>query len=193
MQVQKINNSQPFVKNKSNNNACETKSLHNVSFGAYGEELIQRLISKQGKRSPIRNLLRRPHINMGKLNLFKSGVEYFHEFSRARFYKPNIYIGSSFDSINVLTDYYMRCAKEAGIKTIIDLDEPSIKLKNCVENNGLKYYSYPIWTYALDNTRCSNEMLKDRLVDFIKEKDKKSIGWTPEFEKRFNEKLKLIK
>lgn len=266
MQVQKINNSQPFVKNKSNNNACETKSLHNVSFGAYGEELIQRLISKQGKRSPIKELLRRPHINphtnIGKLELFQRCLEYVHEFSRSRFYKPNIYIGSSFyDNIgmapsdHINANFFMSiAAKKAGIKTIIDLDGTS-GLKENVEKNGLKYYSYPIWTYALGDTYgAKKEQIKDRLVDFIKEmqkdniyicshtvtprdiaamintwfnpkfirgsarvsrdgaevasivesfikdmypliteKDKKSIGWTPEFEKRFNEKLKLIK
>lgn len=261
MQVQKINNGQLFVKNRSNSNTRDRKSLHNVSFGANGEELIQRLISKQGKNSPIRILLRPHHINMRELNLFGRSIEYFHEFSKSRFYKPNIYIGSSFYDDGIMSlgekmhaDWRLNRLKAAGIKTIIDLDDRSNAFKEMVEQKGLKYYRYPIWTYALGDTYgAQKEQIKDRLVDFIKEmqkdniyicshtviprdiagminswfnpnfmrggarisrdgaevasivesfikdmypliteKDKKSIGWTPEFEKRFNEKLKLF-
>ncbi len=232
MQVQKINNYQTYSKS----NLYDRKTTNNTTFGTNP-------IIKDMSSSPI----------------FKLPVEYVFEFSKSRFYKPNIFIGSAiyddfdyhFDDINSSnTPTCLEILKKAGIQTVIDLDNVGGKYKELVKNAGLKYYGYSVSDNVLLN-RYENKKCKDNLVDFVKEmqkdniyisgytvrtrdiaalinfkfnpkfdggvrlsrdfiesvhstnrfarkmydymteEDKKSIGWTPEFEKQFKEKMEL--
>ena len=172
---------------------------------------------------------------------------YVHPLSKSRVYKPNVYRGEALcnapsDAIEIL--------KEAGIEKVVDLYGYGDDYKEALENNGFKYYCYPMHDFMSSHNRYSSEEQKDMLVDFIKtmqgdniymgcntalgttdeaamlndifnpkfrggswlssvasercesiweyaqemyelmtEDDKKSMGWTPEFEQKFCEKV----
>lgn len=152
MQVQRINNYQSYTSNKSYN-VRNSKISHNVTFG------IKPVIDRSS--SPVLNL----------------PVDYVFELSRSRLYKPNIFIGEGLyygDVPSCVTRYCIEILKEAGIKTVIDLEHVGGKYKEIVEDTGLKYYGYSVSDNVFSDNYRNNEK-KDKLIDFIKEMQKDNI------------------
>ena len=158
MRVNNISNYQYRLINEPNENKYKSNGLHNVLFGT---NLVSRTLAKARSDSLI----------------FKLPVEYVHELSKSRFYRPNVFIGSAlFDDVfnTCNTPVCIEIAKKAGIRTIVDLDNgTSGKYKEVVENAGLEYYSFPV-------RRCTSEeqnkkVLREELVNFIKKMQEDNI------------------
>lgn len=165
-----------------------------------------------------------------------------HNISNSSRYKPNIWRGST---LYEAPDWVLDKLKEAGIKTIIDLEGFRKHYKKRIKDAGFEYVGFSISSMKYGNVP---EFKKEELLKFIKTMqkeyiymgcecgtyktdaairlnnlfnpkvkgyckiyspemieyipqvadeiyltmtpdDKKSIGWTPEFEKQFNEKI----